>query len=214
MKGKGYQIIAAMLLLLAFGVIVIVLSSTANSAYIERTWDRNETRIEDMSRERTLDEETCAAASEDEEIVVEISEPIVKTEEPKIEEAIIEELKVEEVSKYSAITVTEADYELLAKIVYLEARGESAEGQQAVVEVIFNRVLDTRFPDTIEGVIYAPGQFCTVPMLDSAYPSEMQYAAIDAAMCSDGIVGDAIYFATRPLTKNCVRQIGCHYFCQ
>ena len=36
----------------------------------------------------------------------------------------------------------------------------------------------------------------------------------NAAMCSEGIVGDAIYFATRPLTKNCVRQIGCHYFCQ
>ena len=52
MKEKSYQIIAAMLLLLAFGVIVIVLSSTANAAYIERTWDRNETRIEDMSRER------------------------------------------------------------------------------------------------------------------------------------------------------------------
>ena len=106
------------------------------------------------------------------------------------------------------------EYELLAKIVYLEARGECAEGQQAVVEVIFNRVLDPRFPDTVEGVIYAPGQFCTVPMLDSAHPNEAQYAAIEAAIHSEGIVGVAIYFATRPLTKNCVREIGCHYFCK
>ena len=175
MKEKGYQIIAAMLLLLTFGVVVIILSSTAGAAYISRSWDRNETRIEDMSRERVWEETP---------------------------------------SKYSGISISEEDCELLAKIVYLEARGECAEGQQAVVEVIFNRVLDPRFPDTVEGVIYAPGQFCTVPMLDSAYPNEAQYAAIEAAIESEGIVGDAIYFATRPLTKNCVREIGCHYFCE
>lgn len=175
MKGKGYQIVAAMLLLLTFTVVVIILSSTAGAAYISRSWDRNETRIEDMSRERVWEEAP---------------------------------------SKYSGISVSEEEYELLAKIVYLEARGECAEGQQAVVEVIFNRVLDPRFPDTVEGVIYAPGQFCTVPMLDSAYPNEAQYAAIEAAIESEGIVGDAIYFATRPLTKNCVREIGCHYFCK
>lgn len=175
MKEKSYQIIAAMLLLLAFGVIVIVLSSTANAAYIERTWNRNETRIEDMSRERVW---------------------------------------VETPSKYSGISVSEEEYELLAKIVYLEARGECAEGQQAVVEVIFNRVLDPRFPDTVEGVIYAPGQFCTVPMLDSAYPGETQYAAIEAALQSDGIVGDAVYFSTKAYNNNIIRHIGGHYFCK
>lgn len=191
---RKIQILVILLMYLVLAVAIIFLSGEANAAYIPRTWDRNETRIADMSRERFWEEDTgagCDANTQNAETVI---------------------AKVP--GKYSAITVTEADYELLAKIVYLEARGESAEGQQAVIEVIFNRVLDTRFPDTIEGVIYAPGQFCTVPMLDSAYPSEMQYAAIDAAMCSDGIVGDAIYFATRPLTKNCVRQIGCHYFCQ
>ena len=175
MKEKGYQIVAAMLLLLTFGVVVIILSGTAGAAHISRSWDRNETRIEDMSRERVWEETP---------------------------------------SKYSGISISEEEYELLAKIVYLEARGECAEGQQAVVEVIFNRVLDPRFPDTVEGVIYAAGQFCTVPMLDSAYPNEAQYAAIEAAIESEGIVGDAIYFATRPLTKDCVREIGCHYFCK
>ena len=79
MKKHSTTIITTLLLFLVLGVIVIILSAQAGAAYIERTWDRNETRIEDMSRERTLDEETCAAASEDEEIVVEISEPIVKT---------------------------------------------------------------------------------------------------------------------------------------
>lgn len=175
MKKHSTTIITTLLLFLVLGVIVIILSAQADAAYIPRTWDRNETRIEDMSRERVWEETP---------------------------------------SKYSGISISEEEYELLAKIVYLEARGECVEGQQAVVEVVFNRVLDPRFPDTVEGVIYAPGQFCTVPMLDSAYPNETQYAAIDAAIESEGIVGDAIYFATRPLTKNCVRQIGVHYFCR
>ena len=175
MKNKGFQIVTAMLLLLAFGVIVIILSSTASAAYINRTWGQNDTRIADMSRERMWEEMP---------------------------------------SKYSGISISEEEYELLAKIVYLEARGECAEGQQAVVEVIFNRVLDPRFPDSVGEVIYAPGQFCTVPMLHSAQPNEAQYAAIGAAISSEGIVDDAIYFATRPLTKNCVREIGCHYFCK
>ena len=204
MKGKGYQLVAAMLLLLTFGVVVIILSSTAGAAHIARSLGQNETRIEDMSRERVWDEPQ-------EELPKWTFTEARAEIKPEVPEVVVEEVKE---TRYSAIEVSEEDYELLAKIVYLEARGESAEGQQAVVEVIFNRVLEPRFPDTVEGVIYAPGQFCTVPMLHTAYPNEMQYAAIDAAIESEGIVGDAIYFATRPLTKNCVRQIGCHYFCQ
>ncbi len=43
---------------------------------------------------------------------------------------------------------------LLSKLVAGEARGESYEGQVAVAAVVINRVLDPRFPDTIEEVIY------------------------------------------------------------
>ena len=204
MKGKGFQLITALLLLLVIAVAVIVLSCGAGAAHIARSWGQNDTRIEDMSRERVWDEPQ-------EELPKWTFTEARAEIKPEVPEVIVEEDKE---TKYSAIEVSEEDYELLAKIVYLEARGESAEGQQAVVEVVFNRVLDERFPDTIQGVIFAPGQFCTVPMLDSAYPNEAQYAAIEAAIDSEGIVGDAIYFATRPLTKNCVRQIGCHYFCK
>lgn len=118
--------------------------------------------------------------------------------------------------KYSSITISDEEMELLAKIVYLEARGESFEGQQAVVEVVFNRVLDKRFPNTVEDVLmdrkYAV-QFVTSLYLDKAFPTETQYEAIKAAMESDGIVEDAIYFSTSQLTDNVVMQIGAHYFC-
>ena len=38
------------------------------------------------------------------------------------------------------ISLTQEDIDLLAKIVWLEARGEPVEGQKAVVEVVFNRM--------------------------------------------------------------------------
>jgi hypothetical protein len=42
----------------------------------------------------------------------------------------------------------------LAQAIYFEARGEAIEGQFAVGRVIKNRVEDTRYPDTICGVVF------------------------------------------------------------
>jgi len=42
----------------------------------------------------------------------------------------------------------------LATAVYFEARGESVEGQRAVAQVVLNRVLDYRYPDTVCGVVF------------------------------------------------------------
>lgn len=49
--------------------------------------------------------------------------------------------------------------ELLAKAVLYESRGEDEEGQKLVASVILNRVGDSKFPDTIEDVIYQKSQF-------------------------------------------------------
>jgi hypothetical protein len=42
----------------------------------------------------------------------------------------------------------------LAEAIYYEARSESVRGQVAVAEVVMNRVLDPRFPDTVCEVVY------------------------------------------------------------
>lgn len=120
----------------------------------------------------------------------------------------------EQVNKYCDLKPTKDDVELIAKIVYLEARGESLEGQQGVVEVIFNRVLDARFPNTIEGVVYQKGQFSTVGALVGARPNDTQYQAIYNVLDGKTVVEDAIFFATFPQTNNIVKQIGNHYFCK
>ncbi|KEP70904.1 cell wall hydrolase [Thioclava sp. BHET1] len=47
-----------------------------------------------------------------------------------------------------------AQFECLSRALYFEARGETVKGQQAVAEVILNRVDDPRFPGSICGVVH------------------------------------------------------------
>lgn len=54
------------------------------------------------------------------------------------------------------------DVNLLAHLIYGEARGEPYEGKVAVAAVVINRTTDSRFPKTIAGVIYQPGAFDAV----------------------------------------------------
>lgn len=58
------------------------------------------------------------------------------------------------VARYINIDMTDEELQELAAIVFLEAGNQSAEGQQAVVEVVFNRVLHSGFPDTVHDVLH------------------------------------------------------------
>ena len=60
---------------------------------------------------------------------------------------------VKRVDRYADIIITGAEERDLAAIIYLEARDQPPEGQQAVAEVVFNRVIADNFPDTIRDVI-------------------------------------------------------------
>ena len=55
-----------------------------------------------------------------------------------------------------------SDLQLMARAINGEARGEPYEGQVAVGAVILNRVKDSRFPNSISGVIYQSGAFTAV----------------------------------------------------
>ncbi|NLY30428.1 MAG: hypothetical protein GX047_07330 [Firmicutes bacterium] len=58
--------------------------------------------------------------------------------------------------------LSEGDIWLMAQLIYAEGRGESLEGQVAIGAVLLNRLRDSRFPNSVVGVIYEPGAFCTV----------------------------------------------------
>lgn len=118
------------------------------------------------------------------------------------------------VSQYEAITLTEEEMDLLAKIVWLEARGESFEGQQAVVEVVFNRMLSEYFPDTLTEVIYEKNQFSTAGLVHTADPGNTQYAAIEAAMTGPNVLPlEVVFFSREPQNDNIWGSIGGHVFC-
>ena len=87
---------------------------------------------------------------------------------------------------YGGISISEDEYALLRSILALEADydTEGHDGQKAVVEVIFNRVMSDKWPNSVEDVIYQKGQFATVKYLKKPYnlPGEHEDDAISAVL--------------------------------
>ncbi|NLI38936.1 MAG: spore cortex-lytic enzyme [Clostridiaceae bacterium] len=79
----------------------------------------------------------------------------------------------------AASTPADKNLDLLAHIIHGEARGEPYEGMVAVGAVVLNRVKDSRFPNSIPGVIYQPGAFDAVA--DGQINLEPSSTAIRAA---------------------------------
>ncbi|MBR0062999.1 MAG: cell wall hydrolase [Oscillospiraceae bacterium] len=151
--------------------------------------------------EDTVTPEPLSAAIEPEELPEETPEP-------------------EPVSRYAEIEITERDEYLLDCLVFHESRGEPFEGQVAVAEVVFNRVLSPYFPDTVEEVIFQKygnvWQFSPAPYLYTATPNEencnavwVAYRALDPVTTLE-----TVYFSTEPYNDHILKVIGGHYFCE
>ena len=117
----------------------------------------------------------------------------------------------------SEVSFAEGDRRLLANLIYCEAGGEPYSGQVAVGSVVMNRVLSSKFPDTVVGVIYQSGQFSPVGSgrLDIALASdkatESCYRAADEAMSGVTNVGTCVFFRT-PIEGLSGINIGGHVF--
>lgn len=117
-----------------------------------------------------------------------------------------------------------SDVQLLARAINGEARGEPYEGQVAVGAVILNRVRDSRFPNTIAGVIYQPGAFTAVSDGQINVPidenSTVVKAARDALNGWDPTDGAVYYFNPNTATNKwiwsrpVIKTIGKHRFCK
>ena len=124
------------------------------------------------------------------------------------------------VARYADVSMTEAERDELAAIIYLEARGEQAEGQQAVAEVVLNRAVSSDFPDSVSEVLHqgegtAVPQFSTIGLLSAAEPGQAQYDAIDAALYGDTILdADVVFFSRNGENDRVWGRIGDHIFCR
>ena len=117
-----------------------------------------------------------------------------------------------------------SDVQLLARAINGEARGEPYEGQVAIGAVILNRVKDSRFPNTIAGVIYQSGAFTAVAdgQINQAMEDEatVMKAARDAMNGWDPTGGAVYYFNPATATNKwiwsrpLIKTIGKHRFCK
>ena len=121
---------------------------------------------------------------------------------------------VKKSSRYGDVELTFEEKKLLACMIWVEARGESEDGQQAVAEVVLNRMVSDSFPDTIEKVILQKDVFRSAPLLDTAEPYDTQYEAIERAVYGPYVLPDTVYyFDTTPVNDNVWGKIGGHIFC-
>lgn len=131
-------------------------------------------------------------------------------------------LEAENIS-YAASSGT-SDIQLMARAINGEARGEPYEGKVAVGAVILNRVKDSKFPNSISGVIYQLGAFTAVSDGQINQPikeeSTVYKAAQDAKNGWDPTGGCIYYFNPQTATNKWiwsrphVKTIGKHRFCK
>lgn len=113
------------------------------------------------------------------------------------------------------------DLNLLARVVYGEARGEPYTGQVAVAAVVLNRVKSSSFPNTIAGVVYQSGAFdCVADGQINLSPNQNAFnAARDALNGWDPTYGCLFYYNPRTatskwmLSRTVKLNIGNHAFC-
>ena len=111
---------------------------------------------------------------------------------------------------------------LLARLVYGEARGEPYTGQVAVAAVVLNRVKSSKFPNTVAGVIYQAGAFDVVSdgQINMTPNSTAIKAAQDAINGWDPSYGAIYYFNPSTATSSWIWSrpltvvIGKHRFCK
>lgn len=95
----------------------------------------------------------------------------------------------------SASYYNAGDLYWLSRVIYAEAGNQPLDGRIAVGTVVFNRLNSDRFPDTVQGVIFAPGQFSTVSN-GTIYQEPDTDSMIAAKLCMEGAreAGDSLYF--------------------
>lgn len=111
---------------------------------------------------------------------------------------------------------------LISQVIYGEARGEPYEGQVAVGAVLLNRVSDSRFPNSVAGVVYESGAFTCVSdgQVNLTPDSTAKKAAQDAINGWDPTHGCVYYFNPNTATSGWIWSrpqmltIGKHIFCK
>ena len=132
----------------------------------------------------------------------------------ELQRKLAEELKLSQEAANAAwrdisqVTFGPEDKKMLANLIYCEARGESYAGKLAVGSVVVNRILSSKYPNTMEGVIYQKSQFAPVTSTKNSFIEALAmdkaswpggagcYKAAEEAMSGITNVENCLYFQT------------------
>lgn len=116
--------------------------------------------------------------------------------------------------RYEGLKLTDEETTLLARLIYVEARGECEDGQQAIAEVVLNRITSGLFGNSLTNLINDESQFVPRKLLKEAKPGQAQYEAIDRALYGPYVLPKEVMFYGRVRTTDRVwGNIGAHIFC-
>ena len=79
----------------------------------------------------------------------------------------------------SVMIIGEEERDMLAALVQHEAGNQDTWGKRLVVAVVFNRLNDPRWPDTISEVLFQKNQFLSQRELGRVVPTDQCYEAVD-----------------------------------
>ncbi len=121
--------------------------------------------------------------------------------------------------RFSSIELTDDERRELATLIWLEAGNQCAEGQQAVAEVVFNRVLHPSFPDSVHDVLHqdehsAVPQFGSILRVDGVEPQQEQWEAINAALADPILDADVVFYSRSGENNRVWGKIQDHVFCR
>jgi len=115
----------------------------------------------------------------------------------------VESLSVANEASSTFLAVTKKEVGMLERIVEAEASGEDMIGKILIANVIFNRMADEEFPDSVEKVIFqkVEGSYQFSPISDERYwtvnVSEDTEEAVQRALEGEDYSEGALYFMSR-----------------
>lgn len=112
---------------------------------------------------------------------------------------------------------TQYELDLLARVIWSEAGSDwlTDEHQRAVASVVINRVNDDRFPNTINDVVYQPGQYgCVYNGMIYKTPNQRAYDNAKYVI-ENGVTipSNVVWQSKSTQGRGLYKYIQGHYFC-
>ena len=116
-------------------------------------------------------------------------------------------------TRYTGYELPEEDIYQLACLAWVQARNQPEQVQQAVLEVILNRLTSEEYPNTVSRVLWRSETFGSVYYLQNAKPEDAQFRAVTAAMYGPYVLPkDVLYYAPWQISGDVWGQVGDYWF--